>query len=99
MKDLINNLTQKDSKSSNHRLNQGAGDGRAALLSAEHCCFDSSLGGGSKEDLRVEPLGAEQLLHLRRGVERRLQHRRRDRLPHQSPPCQVAKDQAAQDTI
>ena len=75
------------------------GDGWAALLSAEHCCFDSSLGGGSKEDLRVEPLGAEQLLHLRRGVERRLQHGRRDRLPHQSPPCQVAKDQAAQDTI
>jgi hypothetical protein len=36
------------------------------------------------------------VLHLRRGVERRLQHRRRNRLPRRRPPRQVAEDRAAQ---
>jgi hypothetical protein len=52
----------------------------------------SSVGG--EEDLGVQPLGPEQLLHLRRRVERRLQHFRRDRLPHRRPPRQVAEDRA-----
>ena len=50
---------------------------------------------GSEEYLGVEPLGAEHLLHLRRGVEGRLQHRRRYRLPHRCLARQVAKDRAA----
>ena len=50
---------------------------------------------GGEENLRVEPLGPEELLHLRRRVERRLQDLRRDRLPHRRPTSQVAKDRAA----
>ena len=50
---------------------------------------------GGEEDLRVEPLGPEELLHLRRRVELRLQDLRRDRLPHRRLPRQVAEDRAA----
>ena len=50
---------------------------------------------GSEEDLGIKPLGAEHLLHLRRGVEGRLQHRWRYRLPYRRPTRQVAKDWAA----
>jgi hypothetical protein len=56
------------------------------------------IGWGSKEDLRVEPLRPEQVFQFRRGVERSLQHRRRNRLPHRRSPRQVAEDRAAQNT-